>query len=232
MREDGKKKLKSVNSPYEKKLTPKQQKERQQPLRRKIFRDMDVLVENRSDEFLDLMQQRNSSNGDDMENSQENQLQRSRENDVIQDQISLINIIQHHKEAALAEMMRSQSDQENPDSHSSPQTTASTSSSGFTKKYEVMLPSQTEEGKTEKKIVQIKILDILFDDQVCYLVYMQDLTKFVEDGKKEKQTEDLLKASHFISSNIQVPQQTIIMLAQNMIDGLKDSQQRETLQAI
>lgn len=50
--------------------------------------------------------------------------------------------------------------------------------------------------------MQIKILDILFDDQVCYLVYMQDLTKFVEDGKKEKQTEDLLKASHFISSNI------------------------------
>ena len=68
-----------------------------------------------------------------------------------------------------------------------------------------MLPSQTEENKIEKKIVQIKILDILFDDQICYLVYMQDLTKFVEDGKKEKQTEDLLKASHFISSNIQVP---------------------------
>jgi len=99
-------------------------------------------------------------------------------------------------------MMRNQSDQQNPDSHRSPRTGSSPS---FTKKYEVFLPSSTEENKIEKKIVQIKILDILFDDQICYLVYMQDLTKFVEDGKKEKQTEDLIKASHFISSNIQVP---------------------------
>ena len=48
--------------------------------------------------------------------------------------------------------------------------------------------------------MQIKILDIFFDDQICHLVYMQDLTKFVEDSKKEKQVENLLKASHCISN--------------------------------
>lgn len=63
----------------------------------------------------------------------------------------------------------------------------------------------------------------MFDDEACFLVYMQDLTKFVEDSKKETQTENLLKASQCISNKIQVPQQTIIMLAENMIDGLQDS---------
>ena len=41
-------------------------------------------------------------------------------------------------------------------------------------------------------------MDILFDDQICYLVHMQDLTQDVEDVKQENQTKNLLEASKFI----------------------------------
>ena len=39
--------------------------------------------------------------------------------------------------------------------------------------------------------MQIKIIDILFNDQVCNLVYMQDITPFVKNINNERTKEDI-----------------------------------------
>lgn len=78
-------------------------------------------------------------------------------------------------------------------------------SNSLTKTFEVQEPNSYEHEGDKKKIVQIKILDILFDDQVCSLLYMQDLTKFKEDTDRDKRTENLMKASHVISDKIKAP---------------------------
>ena len=45
------------------------------------------------------------------------------------------------------------------------------------------------------KYVQIKILDILFDDQLCNLVYMQDVSQVYKEHEREKAHENILMAS-------------------------------------
>jgi len=72
----------------------------------------------------------------------------------------------------------------------------------ISKTFEVTEPNLYENDADKKKTVQIKILDVLFDDQICSLVYMQDLTKFKEETERDKQTENLIKASHCISNRI------------------------------
>ena len=42
------------------------------------------------------------------------------------------------------------------------------------------------------------MLDVLFDDQVCSLVYMTDLTKLNREGEQKQAQESLLKASNWI----------------------------------
>lgn len=91
-------------------------------------------------------------------------------------------------------------------------------------------PTAPNEEETER-IVTIKIMDILFNDKVASLVYMQDLTKFVKENETIQQTEKLLKASKCISERIKMPQQTLIMLTKQLIDSCAE-EQRETLQAI
>ena len=53
--------------------------------------------------------------------------------------------------------------------------------------------------------MHIKVLDLLFDDQVCSLVYIQDLTKFVEQRDREKQTDELMQASQILSEKLETP---------------------------
>ena len=62
--------------------------------------------------------------------------------------------------------------------------------------------SEEESSKT----VRIKILDVLFDDRVCSLVYMQDLTQINHDIEIEKAHENLQMANTQISEELQAPQ--------------------------
>ena len=54
-------------------------------------------------------------------------------------------------------------------------------------------PNQYENAEDAKKIVEINIIDILFDNKVSNLVYMRDITSYVNqnpDMVAQKQVED------------------------------------------
>ena len=44
----------------------------------------------------------------------------------------------------------------------------------------------------ERKVVQIQVLDVLYNNEVCNLIYMQDVTKLVDESMREK-AQDRLK---------------------------------------
>ena len=71
----------------------------------------------------------------------------------------------------------------------------------------------------------------MFNDQVCNLVYIQDLTLFYRDVENEKKNEKLLIANACISEELAVPQKAVIMLSKQLIETCHESQS-ETLQAI
>ena len=58
----------------------------------------------------------------------------------------------------------------------------------------------------------VKVLDILYNNELCSLVYIQDLTQFVKDNERQKVEDSLQVATTCVSEGLQVPQQTIIML--------------------
>ena len=47
--------------------------------------------------------------------------------------------------------------------------------------YEVENPNLYSDPSQKNKIFSIKILDVLFEEQVCNLVYMQDLTEVYKE---------------------------------------------------
>ena len=57
-----------------------------------------------------------------------------------------------------------------------------------TRRFQVEAPNSYESDASGKKIVQIKLLEVLFLEQVCTLVFMQDLTKFVKDKEEDQST--------------------------------------------
>lgn len=79
--------------------------------------------------------------------------------------------------------------------------------------------------------MQIKLLDILYDDQVCSLVYMWDLTKFYRNQQHDKTQQKLMLASSWMLENMKGPQQSLSILTEQMLAGCRDDQ-REALQAI
>ena len=68
-----------------------------------------------------------------------------------------------------------------------------------------MDPNPYAENTNQMKIVQVKILEVLFNDQVCNLVYMQDLTQVYLNKEREKTHENLQIANACISEEIQAP---------------------------
>ena len=58
-----------------------------------------------------------------------------------------------------------------------------------------------EDGKSNLA-VNIKILDVLYGNEVCSLVFMQDLSAFVQDSKKEQAQRSMLAASTYIQEDL------------------------------
>ena len=42
------------------------------------------------------------------------------------------------------------------------------------------------DAKVDEQIVGIRIFDILYDDQVCSLVFMEDMTQFQQELRSEQ----------------------------------------------
>ena len=53
--------------------------------------------------------------------------------------------------------------------------------------------------------MKIRIFEVLFNDQVCNLVYIQDLSLFYRDIENEEKNEKLLIANASISEELAVP---------------------------
>lgn len=98
-------------------------------------------------------------------------------------------------------------------------------------RYCVSLKDHKDGGGESDKIVRIKIFDILFDDGICSLVWMQDLTKFGQESEDHLQKEEYLTASKSISERIKLPQETIITLTRQLLDTCS-KEQAEVLKVI
>ena len=79
--------------------------------------------------------------------------------------------------------------------------------------------------------MKVRIFEVIYNEQVCNLIYIQDLTLFYRDVENEKKNEKLLIANACISEELAVPQKTVIMLSKQLIETCHECQ-RETLQAI
>ena len=66
-------------------------------------------------------------------------------------------------------------------------------------------PNPYAENTEQTKIVQIKVIEVLYNDQVCNLVYMHDLTQLYKETELEKTQENLLLANACISEEFQAP---------------------------
>ena len=97
-------------------------------------------------------------------------------------------------------------------------------------KFTVVAPNPYERSAdgskgVTRKTVNIKMLDVLFDNQVCSLVYMTDLTQIIAESKRSLDQEKLLQASE-ISEQLQTPQEAIILLLDQLAATCTDEQKR------
>ena len=76
--------------------------------------------------------------------------------------------------------------------------------------------------------MRIKIFDALFDDEVCNLVYMQDISQVMREGDIEMAQ----RVNECISKQLRVPQQIITQLIGQLVKGNCTEEQRETLKGI
>ena len=79
--------------------------------------------------------------------------------------------------------------------------------------------------------MQVRVFDILFDDQVCSLVYMQDMTKFSSELTREKAQLYLSIANQCITEELQTPLQAANVLTDELLRNCSEDQQ-QMLQAV
>ncbi len=85
-------------------------------------------------------------------------------------------------------------------------------------------PNPYAEDYKKQKTVQIRILDVLFADQDCTLIYMHDLTKFVAKQRHDLAHQHLLMANSHVRDEIQAPQKSISILSKNLMKDCNQSQ--------
>ena len=72
--------------------------------------------------------------------------------------------------------------------------------------YEVESPNPYSDESQKKRIFYFKILDVLFNEQVCNLVYMQDLTEVYKEKERNEARDNILRANFYTSQELQTPQ--------------------------
>lgn len=87
--------------------------------------------------------------------------------------------------------------------------------------------SQEESSRT----INIKLLDVLYNDRICSLVYMQDLTSVQKNQEQGELIEHMMLSNEIVTSQLRGPQQSIVSLTQQLIDTCPEVF-KETLQGI
>ena len=73
-------------------------------------------------------------------------------------------------------------------------------------------------------MVQIRIFDILYDNNVCNLIYMEDMTKVYRDIRHERAQMNLQIANSCIQEELEAPLRTSTVLSKEL---LKDCSQKQ-----
>ena len=56
-----------------------------------------------------------------------------------------------------------------------------------------------------QKTVSVSVIDVLYNNELCSLVYMQDLTQFTKENEHQKVQEVIQTASTCINEELQAP---------------------------
>ena len=71
--------------------------------------------------------------------------------------------------------------------------------------YQMMTNNPYAEGFQKLQTVQIRLLDLLYNDQICTLVYMHDLTGFMEIHEKKQAHKHLMMANAHVFDELEAP---------------------------
>ena len=63
-------------------------------------------------------------------------------------------------------------------------------------------PNPYAEHDKDNSAVSIKIFDVLYNDEMCSLVLMQDLSPIIQDSKKHKAHRAIISASAYIQEDL------------------------------
>ena len=97
--------------------------------------------------------------------------------------------------------------------------------------YKVDNPNPYALQEEVTKFMQIEIVDILYNEQVCNLIYMQDVTEIYKDHERKKAQENIILANFYTSRKLQAPQQTILALLKHLTENC-DARHRMLLESI
>lgn len=92
-------------------------------------------------------------------------------------------------------------------------------------------PNIYNDQSDQTNFVQVKLLDVLFAEEVCNLVYMQDITSLFRNRERQRTQENLLIANSFTQNELKNPQKMILFLTDRLIESC-DEKHREALEAI
>ena len=69
-------------------------------------------------------------------------------------------------------------------------------------RYRVRQTNRYDTNQTSVRIVQVKLIDLIFNSKPCTLVLVQDLTQVIEDWRKQRKYSTLILASSGVTSAI------------------------------
>lgn len=69
------------------------------------------------------------------------------------------------------------------------------------------------------KLVQIKVLDVIFDEDVCNLVYIRDVTKTYREKRHERFLDSMLVANQFCIAELQNNHRTLQYMTQQLLNN-------------
>ena len=75
------------------------------------------------------------------------------------------------------------------------------------------------------------MLDVLYNNTVCNLVYMTDLTDVLKESEEKLARRNCLAISKWVTKDLQLPQETALTLVESLMSEVS-LQQRDTLERI
>mmetsp|Transcript_17622 Transcript_17622/g.23795 ORF Transcript_17622/g.23795 Transcript_17622/m.23795 type:complete len:296 (-) Transcript_17622:822-1709(-) len=102
----------------------------------------------------------------------------------------------------------------------------------FEKTFTLKAPNAYSERSNELLTVQISIMEILYDNKICCLVYMRDLTEHLKANSKQQKQEQIHYASNYLSQERKKSELKIESLTKNLLQSKMDLIELETIRRV